>query len=261
MSNPHLPAEMLDHIVDFLHDTKHTLENFCLTSKSWIPRTRTHLFSGIGFYTGAELESWKEMFPDLLTSPARYAKTLIVGCSHVVTAADGEVGGWIRGFSRVVHLEVSGESTYANESAIPLLPFHGLSPIVKSLCVNFIALLSSQVFDLIFSFPLLEDLTVIGFDTSTDNGDGPDGFPITVQPSTSPTLTGSLELFMRGGAKTLTRRLLSLPGGIHFRKLILTWNREQDLSTTMTLVCSSTLESLNVTCDPFGTSFQHSCRR
>jgi hypothetical protein len=54
----------------------------------------------------------------------------------------------------------------------------------------------------------------------------------------------------------ITRRLLSLPGGIHFRKLTLTWSDEQDLSLAMALVekCSHTLESLNVTCNPLGTS-------
>ena len=41
MSNLHLPAETLDHIVDHLHDTKDALRNCCLGSKSWVPRTET----------------------------------------------------------------------------------------------------------------------------------------------------------------------------------------------------------------------------
>ena len=96
---------MLDYVVDLLRDTKHALKECSLVSKSWIPRTRKHLFATIDFQTEAELESWKTTFPDPPTSPACYTETLIVGCSHVVTAADGEVGGWIRGFSHVVHLE------------------------------------------------------------------------------------------------------------------------------------------------------------
>jgi uncharacterized protein (DUF2384 family) len=34
MSNP-LPAEMLDHIVGYLHDTQDALKNCCLVSKLW----------------------------------------------------------------------------------------------------------------------------------------------------------------------------------------------------------------------------------
>jgi len=41
---------------------------------------------------------------------------------------------------------------------------------------------------------------------------------------------------------------LSLPGGIHFRKLTSTWRREEDLSLTMGLVeeCAYSLESLDI---------------
>jgi len=48
--------------------------------------------------------------------------------------------------------------------------------------------------------------------------------------------------------KPITSRLLSLPAGIHFRKLTLTWYHEEDLSLTMGLVeeCSHTLESLDI---------------
>ena len=47
MSNPHLPAEILDYIIDHLHDTEDALRNCSLVSKSWIPRTRTHLFADV----------------------------------------------------------------------------------------------------------------------------------------------------------------------------------------------------------------------
>lgn len=251
MSNPHLPADMLDHVADLLHDTKHTLENCCLVSKSWIPRTRVHLFASIKFHSEADLKRWKEMFPNPSTSPAHYAKTLIVDCSHVITAADGEQGGWITGFSNVVRLEVNGQKMCANESRIPLRPFHGFSPVIKSLSVNFLVLLPSQALDLILSFPHLEDLAVVAY-ASIQEVDGPAGLPSVVQPSTSPILTGS---FSKGGSKAIIRRLLSLSGGVHFRKLSLTWNQEEDPPLTMRLVegCAHTLEVLVITSDPFST--------
>jgi len=49
---------------------------------------------------------------------------------------------------------------------------------------------------------------------------------------------------------------MSLPGGIHFRKLAVVWFEGEDLSLTTALVegCSHTLESLDTTYTPRGTS-------
>ena len=74
MSN--LPCELLDHIVELLHNGGIPLGDCCLVSKSWVARTRRHLFSEVVFQTAKSLEPWKTTFPDPATSPARYTKTL-----------------------------------------------------------------------------------------------------------------------------------------------------------------------------------------
>ena len=61
--NPDLPPELLDHIVDFLHDNQTALRNCCLVSKSWIPRARKYLFAAIEFHREETLKSWRETFP------------------------------------------------------------------------------------------------------------------------------------------------------------------------------------------------------
>ena len=61
---PYLPLETLDYIVDLLHDESPALKECCLVSKSWIPRTRRHLFAHIRFYSADNLKSWKKTFPD-----------------------------------------------------------------------------------------------------------------------------------------------------------------------------------------------------
>ena len=58
MSNPHLPPEVLDYVVDLL------------------------LFGHVGFYIIYNAQLWG-VFPDPTNSPERYAKTLYTG-SHVV---------------------------------------------------------------------------------------------------------------------------------------------------------------------------------
>lgn len=117
MSNPRLPAEMLDHIVDYLHDKRRALKQCCLVSKSWIPRTRKHLFANLVFTTVGTLQSWKNTFPVPSTSPAGYVKTLFISGPQAATA-----GSWIRGFSRVENLEmcVLALNFDFNESATPL---------------------------------------------------------------------------------------------------------------------------------------------
>ena len=221
MSNPHLPPEMLDHIVDLLHDTKHALRNCCIVSKSWIPRARKHLFADIRFCVAEDLQSWSKMFPDPSTSPARYAKTLFVGRFHAFN------------FDALVD---------------SFVPSHGFSPAIRSLHLDLIHL-PPQTFDLIISFPFLEELAVSG-----GSFDGP---PTVVQPSSSPVFTGSLELSLEGGMKPIAHRLLSLPGRLHFRKLTLTCNHEEDPLLTMELVeeCSHTLESLDIAYPVFYRTF------
>ena len=241
MSTRCLPAELLDHVVDHLHDTEDALRNCCLVSKSWIPRTRKHLFINVRFRAEEYLESRKEAFPDPLTSPARYTETLRIDCLHVVTAADAEPGGWIKSFSRVVHLRLAEY----DGGRFSLLPFHGFSPVLKSLDVEFGA--HPPTFDLILSFPLLEDLAVNFFGTKIDDGDGSDGLPIVIQPPNPPMFTGSLDLVITG-VKPFIRQLLSLPSGIHFRKFTMTWTHEGDILPTTALVerCSHTLQSLDI---------------
>jgi hypothetical protein len=127
------------HVVDYLHDTPDALRNCCLVSRSWIPRARTHLFADIRFHTVEDLESWKETFPDPSTSPMCYAKTLAIDCP----SSDAEVGGWIRGFSRVVHLEVRSHSIFPGDSRpIPRIltrhqiPPHGSSTSLLPMCLS-----------------------------------------------------------------------------------------------------------------------------
>jgi hypothetical protein len=241
-----LPAEMLDHIVDHLHDTQDALRNCCLISKSWVPRTRKHLFAEIAFRTIESLESWKKTFPDPSASPAGYAKALFIDCPQAVTADD-----WIKSFSGVEYLNVTHHALDLGQSATPLAPFHRFSP-VKTLFMDIYKLPPSQIFDLILSFPLLENLNVI----ISQNEEGE--IPTVAQPKTSPIFTGSLGLPLTSGTEYITRRLLSLPGGIHFRKLTLMCSPEEVLlATALVERCSHTLESLEIYWKRYGTSTRH----
>jgi len=129
----------------------------------------------------------------------------------------------------------------------PLDPFYGFSSTLKSLHICPILLPFPHVFNLIFSFPLLEDLSLKGRDDSWYDDD-PHG-PQAAIPSTSPAFTGTLEFHILGGAGNAARQLLDLPNGLHFRNLALSWGRVEDLwwITELVVRCSHTLETLDIT--------------
>ena len=103
--NPYLPPEILDHIVDLLHDNRETLKECCLVSRSWVPRTQEHLFAHVEFKSEPDYDKWKKAFPDPIGSPAYHAHTLTVDGS----LRGAEDGGWIQSFSRVERLIVAGD--------------------------------------------------------------------------------------------------------------------------------------------------------
>ena len=250
MSNPHLPAELLDHIVDLLDGSRDALESCCLVSKSWIPRARRHLFSRIEFPTPQNLLSWKTTFPDPSTSPAHYTRSLHTSFPGIVRNTDAKEGGWITTFSRVVYFEVVISDWDVNRPGFSLIPFHGFSPALNFLRVSFAGFTPSAVYGLIHSFPRLHSLDM----TSPYWYGGDNGFheqEIFIQPSGPLAFTGILKLSLELGMDPITSQLLSLPNGLHFRELHLTWNHKKDISLTAALAekCSSTLETLTIKCE------------
>ena len=226
MTNSSLPPEILDCIIDLLHDEPETLKQCCLASKSWVPRTRRHLFADIKFRSASDLKLWKKTFPDVANPPAYHAHTLLVS-PWLFTASNAEEGGWIRAFSGVASLVMDNRTQNLRPLVASLAPFYKFSPSLKSLRVGPIAHPHPQLFNLILSFPLLEDLSLTGYDGSLVKGRYPDK-PRAVIPSSSPPLTGSLGFHIQGGAESTARQLLELPNGLHFRKLELSWGCRED---------------------------------
>jgi hypothetical protein len=94
-----------------------------------------------------------------------------------------------------------------------------------------------ELFDLICSFPLLEDLHL----ESIDTGPYVDGWTV---PLTSPKFGGSL--FVDDSTRDIVRALLDLPGGLHFTSIgtRCSWEGGTELVTDLVMRCSGTLESL-----------------
>ncbi|KAF9644820.1 hypothetical protein BDM02DRAFT_3121298 [Thelephora ganbajun] len=248
MSNPyqvHLPPEILDYIVDFLRDQPETLKQCCLVSKSWVSRTRKHLFANIEFPIADDLETWKEIFIDPSGSPAHHTRTLRIDCVGAVKEEDAEEDGWIPTFSCVTRLwlVLDRDSVSRYNHAISSTPLHKFSSSLKSLRVSASVLPYSWVWNLVRSLSLLEDLALIGPDSYEQWDSQPAAYP-----SVSPAFTGTLELDLFA-MEGITRRLLDLPNGLHFRKFTFSWRRKDDIRwmEELMVACSDTLESLDVT--------------
>ena len=107
MPRSRFPPEISDSIIDLLHEEPEALQQCCLVSKSWVPRTRKHLFGRVEFGRSADVEAWKKVFPDPVNSPGCYTRSLYFTCvEEVITTADADEGSWIRVFSNVVRLRV-----------------------------------------------------------------------------------------------------------------------------------------------------------
>ena len=243
-----LPPEILDLTIDHLHDDSATLKACCLVSESWVPRARKHLFAHVEFYESASpIESWMTAFPDPSNSPAHHTRTLAIIGVKSFSAAGTDVGRWVRTFHSVVHLHMEICNTdfwdRGRQIQVSLLPFYGLSPAVRSLHLESASDPSAEILNLMCSFPLLADFTFIVFDHKSVTDEW-------TTPLASPRLTGSLKLSgSEGEIGPTTRRLLDLPDGLHFTKIVLVLVDEADPKSATDLVsrCSHTLESLDIT--------------
>lgn len=237
-----LPPEIVEYyIIDHLHDDKNSLKNCSLVSRSWVPRTRQHLFNEIGFWGPRKLEAWKRTFPNPAVSPAHHVRSLSVPLNKVDAT---DYSRWIKSFDCITRLEVHDFDQDCSKHQMNVC--HGLSKFVKSLRVfcNSSAGLS-KFLAFVCSYPSLEDLEVkvARFTDEIDEDEA------TFQPSTSPLFTGTLKLNCH--LEDITSSLLDLPGGLRFKKIV--WKvrspvGELGLQPVMALVerCSDTLECIDI---------------
>ena len=209
-----LPPELLDLIVDYLRDEPIALKACCLVSKLWIHRTRRLLFAHVEFLdrVATPIESWMGLFPEPFDSPAHFARSLSIRGFESVTTAVTHARTWVHPFCHLVHLGVTTDDAAADDDHVSLAQLQRLSPTLTPLSLIRCHTLLSDIFDLICSFPLLEDLRLIRFGPDGGYGDI-NGWNTT----TSPKFTGSLHL--TGEVGSITLGLLNLPGGLHFSKI------------------------------------------
>lgn len=237
MSLP-LPPEIFDLIVERLCEERETLKVCCVVSKSWVPRARRHLFARVEFLNEeSSVESWVKAFPDPSNSPAHHARDLSIRSLPGLVAATTIARAWIRTFCNIVSLTL--ETSAQDDKQASLVPLHALFPALKSFSLNHDSISSSEILNLVCSFPSLEDLSL----TSTGSGEA----DTIILPPTSPKFTGYLCLVMMGGIRYDVCRLIALPGGLHFTEIwVGCFAKDLDSITNLVSACCNTLESFTI---------------
>ena len=241
-----IPQEMLDLIVDCLRNEPTALRTCCIVSKSWVSRAQMHLFARVEFHPEeSPIESWMKTFPDPSDSPAHYTRSLSIGIPSLITATNADACAWLGSFRNVVKLFVC-KAIWDDDSPISLIQLHRFSPILESLSLQYLSVLPSEVLNLTFSFPSLQNLYIVSSAESELERKR-------TIPSTSPKFTGTLALLTKGGIQPYVRPLLDLPGGLHFSSLMI-FCRDRDAESAADLVsrCSDTMESLLLHYDSLG---------
>lgn len=239
-----LPQELTDAIIDFLHDDLTTLRSCSLVHSSWTQSCRHHLYAAVAFRAFCDLQAWADNISPNLPNPAVYVRSLSMVDFTLLDSIDLESGfQYFQAFSRVRHLRL------ATPCALPSPLLRGLHAQVCFSVESLELHLSSsiKVIDLvrfICSFPLLQDLTLVGTNCRLESSDND-----TFNNLTAPPFTGSLRLldFNDPEGEFLTQ-LARLPTGIHFRSIELDIDPLQDYAPVTRLLtsCSSTLENLKL---------------
>lgn len=238
------PPEVLELIAENLQNEPATLKAYCLTSKSLIPHARKYLFARIEFHAADPpgVKLWKKIFPNPSNSPAHCTHSLFLYGVPYISDVDTGEGGWIRTFDNLVHLHVE---TVKNECPVSLVSLRGLLPTLKSLHLLYTDTPPWQILDLVCSFPLLEDLSLLSL--SHDEKNSQQNIPLT-----PPKFSGYLDIAVRPGMHSLVRLLCNLSSGLRFTKISLAClGKDLELAARLVSRCSNTLESLSISHDDF----------
>ena len=236
---PHLPPEIVDDIIELLHDDRNTLHRCCLVSKSWIPRARRYIFNKITL-NSLSLKAWIKSFPDPEKSPAHYARSLVLVGHGMQIEGTGE-SGWIQSF-----INVASFAVYSIEDA-KLKFFHNLSPAVKSLCVSGSAPVSN-ILALACSFPFLRDLEVLYVKPINFVDQDGAAFKPSFSPMSARTLTLDCPL------EAITTQMSDLPGGPRFEEIVWKFHytrmtvSEFGWMAALMKECSQTLKYMSICC-------------
>ena len=181
---PRLPQELIDHIIDYIHDRK-SLKACSLVSSQWSLRTRKHLFAQIEFTSMRDLQRWCARIRPGPSGLSPFVEDLTLSEYHSTTTSPSP--SWLhssilinaathfRSFSALRALEVQRWCMSTDRTSSMLRSFDSSLQNVTRLTLRNVIIYSSTLAVFVSNFPRLNDLSIsaAGFRPSTRrNGTG-----------------------------------------------------------------------------------------
>lgn len=242
------PPEVTDAVIHQLHGDINSLRACALTSSSWLPASRYHLFSDVRFEDEASVLRWIQAFPSSSVIPS-YVENLHVSCVSLLDDSS-DIALELSTFTGLKGFFVGGDKVSSvrprcpNRSCfrrIALFP----SKTLRTLSLSYPVIPTSDVFAALHHLPHLDNIYLRCF--AALPSDGVKG----TKTEASPSLSGALTLVSHLSYGPLVTNFLGFPGGIHFSSLDLAVLREEELPNlrALTDMCSHTITSLHLTFD------------
>jgi hypothetical protein len=160
-----LSPELIDIIIDNLHNDRHSLSAFCLTSKQWVASCQFHLFSKMTV-TPLRIPSLLYFLESYSPSIASFVRNLVVddfSDGGLYVNPDGRLSSSTNGLKRIFSLLRSVEHLqiqncyHSNPNVLSVLTN------VRELVMEDIHLASLQhTLSCVYAFPMLETLSIVG---------------------------------------------------------------------------------------------------
>ena len=241
------PPELIDAVIDQLREDVDALKACALTSSSWLPTSRYHLFNEVFLEDEASILRWTQTFSTPSDIPS-YVENLHVGCVSLLDD-NSNLPLDFSTFTRLSGLIIGGSEVTPRYRHLSENPFRRIillpSTSLRTFSLSFPVLPVSDVFSVVRHFPRLDNLSLRCFAVlpSTDTVDN--------KTDASPSFRGALTLVSHLNYKPLVTNLLAFPGGIHFAHLNIAVLRDDELPNLRELVdrCSHTITSLHITLD------------
>lgn len=234
---PELPQELIDQIIDHLHNDEKALYECSLVSHDWLDASRVHKFAKITL--GRTKRANVDSYHGVVAAPYIQELTLYDSPSRPIPTS----------FANVRRLRLVGGVVPGVEDIPSLLPFPMLNELTLIQCklndFNHLA-------HLLHNFPRLSNLTTRLRYTLAAPGEIKD-LPIGDGDSCH-SFTGSLVIdeararrVMESGIKMFIHLLPALPGGVHFRSIdIITRRLDVTELNALLKACGSNLETLDL---------------
>lgn len=235
-------------MIDHLHGDISSLRACALTSSSWLPTSRYHLFNNVCFEDEVSVLRWAKVFPVSSVIPS-YVENLHISCVSLLDDFP-DVSLDLPTFTGLKALFIGGSNVASVRPRFPnrdcfrkiaLFP----SKTLRTFSFSYPVIPISALFFAVRHFPCLDNIhlryfTALPSDVVEDTGT-----------EASPPFRGTLTLASNLSYGPLVANLLGFSGGIHFSCLNLAVLRDWELPNLRTLVdmCSHTITSLHLTID------------